>query len=90
MAPGTVPVSIIQDIGTVVYTGIKDVLAGDFAPEVIPVGVKEDVISLSEFHTINGEPVPQEIQDRMEEILQGIEDGSLKESGVVPKSVFEK
>ena len=56
----------------------------------IPVGVKENVISLSDFYTIGDEPVPQDIQDKIQEIIEGIADGSLKESGTVPKSVFEQ
>jgi len=90
LAPGTIPFSAIQDIGMVIYAGIEDVVNDEFVAAVIPVGVKENVISLSPFYTIGEDPVPQEIQDRMNEILQGIADGSLKESGVVPKSVFEQ
>lgn len=90
MAPGTIPFSAIQDIGMVVYAGIRDVVNGDFEAKLIPVGVKDNVIRLSDFYTIGDQPVPQEIQDRMNEIYQGIKDGSLKESGVLPKSVFEQ
>ena len=90
MAPGYVPFSAIQDIGMVVYAGIRDVIEGNFRAEVIPVGAKEGVIRLSEFHTIGDEPVPQEIQDRMQEIYDGMLDGSLKEAGILPKSVFEQ
>lgn len=90
MAPGTIPFSAIQDIGMVVYAGIRDVVNGDFKAALIPVGVKDGVIRLSDFYTIGDEPVPQEIQDRMNEIYDAIKDGSLKESGVLPKSVFEQ
>ena len=90
MAPGTIPFSAIQDIGMVVYAGIRDVVNGKFKAELIPVGVKDGVIRLSDFYTIGEEPVSQEIQDKMNEIYQGIEDGSLKESGALPNSVFEQ
>lgn len=90
MAPGTVPFSAIQDIGMVIYAGMEDLINNEFEAKMVPVGVKENVVSLSDFYTIGGEPVPQEIQDKMNEIIQGIADGSLKESGVVPKSVFEQ
>ena len=89
MAPGTVPFSAIQDIGMVVYSGIRDVINGDFEAKLIPVGVQAGVIRLSDFYTIGDEPVSQEIQDKMAEVYDGILDGSLKTSGVVPKSVFE-
>jgi len=90
LAPGTIPFSAIQDIGMVVYAGIEDVINDEFEAKVIPVGVKENVISLSDFYTIGDEPVPQDIQDKVQEIIEGIADGSLKESGTVPKSVFEQ
>ena len=33
--------------------------------------------------------VPQEVQDKMAEIYDGILDGSLKADGILPKSSFE-
>ncbi|HDQ14026.1 MAG TPA: BMP family ABC transporter substrate-binding protein [Sediminispirochaeta sp.] len=90
MAPGTVPFSAIQDIGMVVYSGIRDVVNDNFKPKLVPVGVKEGVIRLSDFYTIGDEPVPAEIQEKMNEIYQGIKDGSLKTAGHLPKSVFEE
>ena len=89
MAPGTVPFSAIQDIGMVIYSGIRDVVNNEFSPTLIPVGVKEGVIRLSDFYTIGNEPVSQEIQSKMIDIYNKIFDGSLKESGVLPKSIFE-
>jgi len=90
MAPETIPFSAIQDIGMVIYAAINDVVNGEFEARVIPVGVAEGVIRLSEFYTIGDEPVPQDIQDKMHEIYEEIKDGSLKEAGVLPKSVFEQ
>ena len=89
MAPGTVPLSVIQDVGMLVYSGISDVFNNQFKPEFIAAGVQENVIRLSDFHTIGDQPVPQEIQDKMQEIYESIKDGSLKQSGALPKSVFE-
>lgn len=89
MAPGTVPFSAIQDIGMVVYSGISFALSDEFAPVLKLVGAKDGVIRLSEFHDMYGEPVPAEIVSKMEEIYQGILDGSLKERGILPKSGFE-
>ena len=90
MAPGTVPFSAIQNIGMIVYTSIKDVYEGNFKPELIPVGVEAGVIYMSDFYTIGDEPVPQEIQDKMQEIYDGIKDGSLLASGDLPASVFQQ
>jgi basic membrane lipoprotein Med (substrate-binding protein (PBP1-ABC) superfamily) len=90
MAPGTVPFSALQDIGMVIYSGIRDVYNDEFEAILVPVGVKEGVIRLSDFHTIGDEPVPQDVQDKMQEIYDGIKDGSLRASGDLPLSVFEQ
>lgn len=90
VAPGTVPFSAIQDVGDVVYSAIAFALSDDFAPELHLVGAAQNVIRLSDFYTMGDEPVPQEIQDKMEEIYAGILDGSLKADGILPKSGFEQ
>ncbi|NLC40933.1 MAG: BMP family ABC transporter substrate-binding protein, partial [Clostridiaceae bacterium] len=89
LAPDTIPFSSIQDIGMLIYAGIEDVINGNFKAEVIPGGAAQGVIGLSPFYQLNGEEVPQEIQNRMKEIYEGIVDGSLKASGDLPASVFE-
>lgn len=90
LAPEIIPFSAIQDIGMVIYKGIEDVINDNFEAKLVPVGVKAGVIRLSDFYELNGQPVPQDIQDRMEEIYENIKNGSLKESGALPKSVFEQ
>lgn len=90
VAPGTVPFSAIQDVGAIVYLGIKDVMEDTFKPELVLVGAKDDVIKLSDFYEMGDEEVPQDVQDKMKELYEGIVDGSLKEEGILPKSGFEQ
>lgn len=89
VAPGTVPFSAIQDIGDVVYSAIEFALSDDFAPVLKLVGAKQSVIRLSEFYTLGEEPVPEEVIAKMQEIYEGIVDGSLREQGILPRSGFE-
>ncbi len=90
VAPGTVPFSAIQDIGDAVYMGIKTVMDDQFKPEIVLVGAQAGVIRLSDFYTMGDSEVPADVVARMEEIYEGIVDGSLKDQGILPKSGFEK
>lgn len=90
MAPGTIPFSALQDVGAVVYSGIESAILGNFKAETVVVGVKEGVISLSAFHEIGEVAVSDQVIAKMEEIYEGLKNGSLKEKGVVPKSTFEQ
>lgn len=90
VAPGTVPFSAIQDIGYAVYMGIKTVYDGKFAPEVVLVGANAGVIKLSDFYKMGDQPVPASVVSKMQEVYNGILDGSLKAKGILPKSGFEK
>ena len=90
VAPGTVPFSAIQDVGDIVYRGISDAVGENFEPVLVLVGAKEGVIRLSDFYKMGSQDVPQDVQDKMEEIYKGIVDGSLKSQGILPKSGFEK
>lgn len=90
VAPGTVPFSAIQDVGEIVYLGIKNAVSDDYKAELMLVGAKEGVIRLSDFYKMGKDDVPKDVQDKMEEIYKGIIDGSLKAKGILPKSGFEK
>ncbi|MHB1394819.1 MAG: BMP family protein [Clostridia bacterium] len=90
VAPGTVPFSAIQDVGGIVYLGIKAAVGDDFKPELVLVGAKDGIIKLSDFYKMGNKDVPQEIKVKMEETYKGIVDGSLKSQGILPKSGFEK
>lgn len=90
VAPGTVPFSAIQDVGQIVYLGIKDALSDNFEPVLVLVGAKDGVIRLSDFYQMGDKDVPKDVQDKMKEIYEGIVDGSLKDKGILPKSGFEQ
>lgn len=90
VAPGTIPFSVIQDVGDVVYAGIESALSDDFQPTVVLSGAKDGAIRLSEFYDMNGTPVPDEVREKMQEIYSGIVDGSLLKEGILPRSGFEE
>lgn len=88
VAPGTIPFSAIQFVGGAVHAGIRAAMTDDFRPESVWVGAAEGLVKMSPFYDIYGEPVPQEIQDKLAEIYQGLVDGSLEAQGILPESGF--
>lgn len=86
VAPGTVPFSVIQDVGEMVRIGVGKALAEEFKAEQVVVGAKEGVIRPSAFYPMGKDAVPVEIRERMEEIYQGIVDGSLRDRGILPEA----
>lgn len=90
VAPGTVPVSAIQSVEDLVVKIIEMAKAEPIKPQTYLLGAKDGVVRLSDFYELGKEPVPDEIKQKMQEILEGLKDGSLKEQGIVPKSSFEK
>jgi basic membrane protein A len=90
VAPGTVPFSALQDVGMCVYQGISAALQPTYEIATKVLGAADGVISLSDFYKMGEEDVPAEVQSKMQEIYNGILDGSLKDQGILPKSSFEK
>ena len=88
-APEHIPVSVIQSNEFLVYSIIQEVLDGNFAPALSLYGMNEGAVALSDFYDI-GVSLTEEEQAKLEEIVAGIQDGSLKEAGILPKSSFEQ
>ena len=88
-APEHIPVSVIQSNEFLVYSIIEEVLAGEFTPALSLYGMNEGAVAVSDFYDI-GAALTEEEQALLEEIIAGIQDGSLKEAGILPKSSFEQ
>lgn len=90
VAPGTVPVSAIQSVEDLTIKIIEMAKTSPLIPQTYLLGVKDGVVRLSDFYELGQEPVPDDIKQKMQEIFKGLQDGSLKAQGILPKSSFEK
>ena len=88
VAPETVPVSVVQDNATMVMAIVKSVVDGTFTPTVNLFGVGDGAIYISDWHGHDADVAP-EVMEKIDEIVAGINDGSLKEAGILPKTSFE-
>ncbi|SMB92083.1 basic membrane protein A [Thermanaeromonas toyohensis ToBE] len=89
VAPETVVVSAIQSVQDMMLHIIDQAMKGQAKPGLYLLGHKEGVIRLSSFHGHEKE-LPPSAMDKINEVLNGIKDGSLKAKGILPKSTFEK
>jgi basic membrane protein A len=89
VAPDTVIVSSIQSVNFMVMNIVSKKVNNDVKPAVYLSGYNDGAIYLSDWHG-NDKNLPAGAMDKINEILKGIKDGSLKEKGILPKSVFEK
>ncbi|MEI7885689.1 MAG: BMP family protein [Clostridia bacterium] len=87
IAPEAIAASAIQDGGMMMDTIVKDGLAGNIKPVVVLVGAKDGAIRMSKWY--HEDWVGAEGVKKMDDIINGLKDGSLKEKGIVPKSSFE-
>jgi len=87
VAPETIYASAIQDVSKLVQNIIKVGLEGGLKAEVRLNGVNEGVIGPSPWHEQEGE-IPQEVKDKLAEVLEGLADGSLREQGILPKPLY--
>ena len=90
VAPGTVPVSAIQSVEDLMVKVTEMGMNNEIEPQTYLLGVNDGVVRLSDVYELGKEPVPDEVKQKMEEIFNGLKDGSLKEQGILPKSSFEK
>ena len=89
VAPETVMVSVVQSNQFMIRAIVASAVEGEFTPALHLYGLKEGAIYLTDYHDETA-PLTQEERTQIEEIIAAIEDGSLKEQGILPKSVFEE
>lgn len=82
VAPETVKVSVMQFVGRLVYLAAQDGQSGTLEATVKHLGINEGAIAVSDY--TNPDEVPQEVKDRMLELIAAIKDGSLREQGILP------
>lgn len=89
ISPENIPASAIQSNEFLVYRIVSSVVDGTFKPELGLYGINEGAISVSDIYDI-GRDFTDEDRARLEEVTEGIKDGSLKAKGILPASVFER
>jgi basic membrane protein A len=88
VAPETIMVSSIQSVQFMVATIIENGLKGTLKPELYLMGTADAAIYLSGFHG-HEKDFPGGSVEKLQQIFEGLKDGSLRGRGLVPKSVFE-
>lgn len=88
VAPDTIQVSVVQDNSTMVMAIVKAVVEENFSPKVNLFGMSDGAIYVSDWHGHDAE-VPEDAMTKINEIIKGIKDGTLKEKGILPKTSFE-
>ncbi len=88
VAPETILVSSIQSVEFMVNAIIEKGVNNELAPELYLMGAAEGAIYLSDFHG-QEDAFGEGGVAKLEEIFAGLQDGSLREQGIVPPSVFE-
>lgn len=88
-APETIMVSVVQSNEFLISSMVNDVLEDKFDPILHLLGMSEGAIYISDFHG-HDDKLPEGGMDKVNELVAGIKDGSLKEAGILPPSAFEK
>lgn len=89
VAPDTVMVSVVQSNQFMIRAIVESVINGDFTPELHLFGMSEGALYLSDYHG-HDDQLTDEQKAKIDEIIEGIKDGSLREAGILPKSTFEQ
>ena len=87
-APDTVYVSCVQDNATMVQMIVDAVINGEYEPKVNLYGMDSGAIYVSDWHGHDAE-VAAEDMELINNVIEGIKDGSLKEQGILRKTSFE-
>lgn len=88
VSPDTMMVSVIQSQYDITMAMIDDAVNGNFKAAASIVGVAENVVRISDWHG-HESWITAEEHAKVDEIMAGLADGSLVESGICPKSVYD-
>ena len=83
-----VKVSVVQDNKSMVLAIVKSVLDGEFKAAINLKGVADGAIFVTDWYNADG-VIDDEGLAKIDEVIAGIVDGSLKEQGILPKTSFE-
>jgi basic membrane protein A len=81
VAPGTVLISVKQEVSKLVRVAIEDTLNGDFEPVVKSKGAAEGVISISPMYEYENKMTPEK-QAMVDKMMSELADGTLAEMGL--------
>jgi basic membrane protein A len=87
--PDTIFVSVIQSVEDMIVSIVDKAVNGEAKAALYLMGVNDGAVRLSDFHG-NESKLPEGAMDKINEAIEAIKDGSLKEKGILPKSVFEQ
>ena len=87
-APETVQVSVIQDNATMINVIVKSVVSESFHAGVNLYGMDSGAIYLSDWHGHDADLDGRDIR-KIDDTIDLIRDGTLKEEGILPKTSFE-
>lgn len=83
-----VKVSVVQDNATLVQAVVKQYIDGEFKASINLFGMNEGAIYVSDWHGHDSEFTEEQIA-QINEAVEKIADGSLKEEGILRKTSFE-
>ncbi|MEL7608328.1 MAG: BMP family protein [Bacillota bacterium] len=89
VAPDTIMVSAIQSNEFLIMAIVKAAMDNEMTAALHLFGMAEGAISLSDFHGHEAD-LPEGGKAKIDAVIAGILDGSLKAQGILPKSTFEK
>jgi basic membrane protein A len=84
VAPGTVLISVKQEVSKLVRVAIEDTMNGDFEPIVKSKGAAEGVISISPMYEYEDKMTP-EMQTMVDQMMEELADGTMAEKGIFNK-----
>jgi len=87
-APDTVQVSVVQDNKSMVLAIVKTMQEGNFKPSVNLFGMDSGAIYLSDWHGHDAD-ISADDMAKINAVISGIKDGSLKAQGILRKTSFE-
>jgi len=88
VAPDTVQVSVVQDNKTMVMAIVKTMQEGKFTASVNLFGMDSGAIYMSDWHGHDADLSSASL-DKINSVIAGIKDGSLKSQGILRKTSFE-
>jgi basic membrane protein A len=86
VAPLAVVVSAIQDVKQLVYKIVQTTKEGSFEPKIFVMGFPEGVQYMSPYHDWE-DKLPANTKDVFQKIVDQLEDGSLREQGILPQPI---
>ena len=89
VAPDNIMISAVQSNEKLILAMVQAAINNEMTAELHLFGMAEGTIYLSDFHGHDAD-LPEGGKEKIDAVVAGILDGSLKEQGILPKSIFEQ